>query len=498
MKYYTKRQFDSNIHGYEFNPTECDSAIEFGKPGQYETLSSIKNQSKLSQGFQELAKINLGFFGTTEHHGSMFTPSTVNGSAEGKGVECYLTKDGQFVVGNITDKQISNLKGDVQWGCSLSYALLINGKKGFTGSSLYSHFGQRNPRTLIGQKADKTMVLAVVEGRNSTSKGVTGDQSADIMLSLGCINAINADGGGSSEIILDGKIVNQLADGAERKIGSALVVYEKEVKSVDINTFGVDGGHAGFGVTAGKRTTDGTMYEWDFNNAVAVLVEQKLLTYENVKVVRLDDRTGKKDIPLADRVAKALKEKVVAVVSIHANADGRGDVWTDANGIETFISDDRFPFNELELASCIQNHLIRETGRKNRGVKRGNLFMTKVSDMIPSVLVECGFMTNKEEAALLKSASYRDKCATAIVYGLVEQFKLVPKVKGEIEQPQKDGERALNLTGSQFQMLAKVYENAHKKGILSSDQWHKKASEKKLTVDEATFLNGVILGHLIK
>jgi hypothetical protein len=41
-------------------------------------------------------------------------------------------------------------------------------------------------------------------------------------------------------------------------------------------------------------------------------------------------------------------------------------------------------------------------------------------------------------------------------------------------------------------MLAKVYENAHKKGILSSDQWQKNAAEKKLAVDEATFLNGVI------
>jgi N-acetylmuramoyl-L-alanine amidase len=496
MRYYKKRQFDSNIHVYEFSPTEYVSTIEFGKPGQYEPLSAISNKSR-----NELAKINLGFFGTTEHHGSVFNSSTNTGSAEGKGVECYLTKDGQFVVGNITDKQISNLKGNVQWGCSLSYAVVVNGKKGFTSSSNYSHFSQRNPRTLIGQQTDKTMVLCVVEGRSSTSKGVTGDQSADIMLSLGCINAINADGGGSSEMIVDGKIVNQLADGSERKIGSALVVYEKEeksVESVDINTFGVDGGHAGFGVTAGKRTTDGTMYEWDFNNAVAVLVEQKLLAYENVKVVRLDDRTGKKDIPLADRVAKALKEKVTAVVSIHANADGKGDVWTDANGIETFISDDRFPFNELELASHIQNHLIRETGRKNRGVKRGNLYMTKVSNSTPSVLVECGFMTNQEEAALLKSVSYREKCASAIVNGLVEQFKLKAKVKVKIDQPQKEGERALNLTGSQFQMLAKVYENAHKRGILSSDQWHKKASEKKLTVDEATFLNGVILGHLIK
>jgi N-acetylmuramoyl-L-alanine amidase len=485
MRYYTKRQFDSNIHVYEFSPTECDSSIEFGNPGQYEHLSAITNKSR-----NELAKINLGFFGTTEHHGSVFSPSTSAGSAEGKGVECYLTKDGQFIVGNVTDKQIAILKGNVQWGCSLSYAVLVNGKKGFTGSSNYSHFGQRNPRTLIGQKADKTMILAIVEGRSSTSKGVTGDHSADIMLSLGCVNAINADGGGSSEMIVDGKIVNTLADGSERKIGSALVVYGKESKTMKIM---LDAGH-GMN-TPGKRTPDG-MREFEFNSAVAEIAKKILLEYENTQVIFAHDPIGKVDVPLAERVAKAVKEKVDAVVSIHANAFGDG--WNDANGIETFISDDRMPFIELELASHIQSHLIGETGRKNRGVKRGNLYMTKVSNMIPSVLVELGFMTNREEANLLKSAAYREKCATAIVNGLVDQFKLKPKVKEKVEQPQKEGERVLNLNGSQFQMLAKVYENAHKKGILSSDQWQKKATEKKLTVDEATFLNGVILGHLIK
>jgi N-acetylmuramoyl-L-alanine amidase len=198
-----------------------------------------------------------------------------------------------------------------------------------------------------------------------------------------------------------------------------------------MTTLGIDAGHAGFGVTPGKRNIDGTMYEWDFNNAVALLVEQKLQAYENIKVVRLDDRSGKKDNPLAERVAKAKKEEVDAVISIHANAFG--STWNDANGIETFISEDRMPFTELELASHIQNHLIRETGRKNRGVKRGNLYMTKVSNMIPSVLVECGFMTNKEEATLLKTVTYREKCAQAIVNGLVEQFKLKPKAKAKKE-----------------------------------------------------------------
>jgi N-acetylmuramoyl-L-alanine amidase len=184
----------------------------------------------------------------------------------------------------------------------------------------------------------------------------------------------------------------------------------------------LDAGH-GY-ETPGKRTPDG-LREYEFNRTVADYAKKLLGQYEGVEVVF--SHSDKEDVKLAERVLKAKKEKVDAVVSIHANAYGDG--WNDSNGIETYVSDDRMPFSELELASHIQNHLIRETGRRNRGVKRGNLYMTKVSDMIPSVLVECGFMTNKEEVALLKTDAYREKCAQAIVYGLVEQFKLKPKVK---------------------------------------------------------------------
>jgi N-acetylmuramoyl-L-alanine amidase len=195
---------------------------------------------------------------------------------------------------------------------------------------------------------------------------------------------------------------------------------------------------AGHGLnTPGKRTPDG-MREFEFNSAVANFARELLLQYEDVHVIFSHDSTGKVDVPLEERKAKALKENVDAVISIHANA--YGDNWNDANGIETFISEDRMPFTELELASHIQNHLIRETGRKNRGVKRGNLYMTKVSNKIPSVLVECGFMTNKEESLLLKTDDYRQKVAQAIVNGLVEQFKLKLKSK-VVEAPIKKGYR---------------------------------------------------------
>ena len=55
---------------------------------------------------------------------------------------------------------------------------------------------------------------------------------------------------------------------------------------------------AGHGMnTAGKRTPDGER-EWSFNNKVALAAIAKLNTYQNVKILRLDDPSGKNDVPL--------------------------------------------------------------------------------------------------------------------------------------------------------------------------------------------------------
>ena len=75
-------------------------------------------------------------------------------------------------------------------------------------------------------KADGSYVMVVVEGRTKTSSGITGYQAAQIMLELGCVHAFNNDGGGSSQMNIDGKIMNTLSDGSERKIVNALFLFE--------------------------------------------------------------------------------------------------------------------------------------------------------------------------------------------------------------------------------------------------------------------------------
>lgn len=87
----------------------------------------------------------------------------------------------------------------------------------------------RAPRTAVGIKSDGTLLLAVVDGRDmEVSIGASGPELAELLLGEDVRQAAMLDGGASSEMIVEGKIVNHLSAGRERLISSCLVVFEKE------------------------------------------------------------------------------------------------------------------------------------------------------------------------------------------------------------------------------------------------------------------------------
>lgn len=92
----------------------------------------------------------------------------------------------------------------------------------------------RAPRTAVGIKWDGTLIFTVVDGRNSdVSIGVSGPELADILIEKGVIQAAMLDGGASSEMIVEGKIVNSPSAGRERLISSCFVVFSKKVGPQD-------------------------------------------------------------------------------------------------------------------------------------------------------------------------------------------------------------------------------------------------------------------------
>ena len=188
--------------------------------------------------------------------------------------------------------------------------------------------------------------------------------------------------------------------------------------------FAIDAGHGNN--TPGKRSVDGSLREFYFNNAVALEVTKILRNEYGQEVINPYDVSGVIDTPLNTRVQRANAANAAAFISIHANAAGTG--WNSAEGIETFIYNQGTQAGSMKLAANVQNHLIRDTGRKNRGVKRGNYAVLRETNM-PAILVEAGFMTNLQENNLLKSDGYRKTVARAIVKGIAQTYNLQPKKK---------------------------------------------------------------------
>ena len=86
----------------------------------------------------------------------------------------------------------------------------------------------RHPRTFVGFDRDTTrLFLCTVDGRQESSRGMTFSEMADFLLSLGAWNAINFDGGGSTTMVVNGRVVNSPSDKTgERPVANVLAVVK--------------------------------------------------------------------------------------------------------------------------------------------------------------------------------------------------------------------------------------------------------------------------------
>lgn len=98
-------------------------------------------------------------------------------------------------------------------------------RTGDSNSFFYGWVHKRNPRTIAGVDAQGRTLLVTADGRQTTSLGLTIKEAADVARSLGMVNAINLDGGGSTTMVQGGQVVNSPSDAAgERPVGDALLV----------------------------------------------------------------------------------------------------------------------------------------------------------------------------------------------------------------------------------------------------------------------------------
>ncbi|WP_053955319.1 phosphodiester glycosidase family protein [Inediibacterium massiliense] len=135
---------------------------------------------------------------------------------------------------NQANMDISNLKFAVGGG-----GLLV--KDGIPQSNYYINIKGNQPRTALGISQDKKEAFIVtIDGRVGSYTGVTQEELAQIMISLGAYDAINLDGGGSTDMVLrplgeeNKKVINNLSEGVERRVMNGVGVVSNAPRTDEI------------------------------------------------------------------------------------------------------------------------------------------------------------------------------------------------------------------------------------------------------------------------
>ncbi|PAE34885.1 N-acetylmuramoyl-L-alanine amidase [Bacillus sp. 7884-1] len=175
-------------------------------------------------------------------------------------------------------------------------------------------------------------------------------------------------------------------------------------------------------VTPGKQSPDGYK-EWQVTSEIVKLVMRELETYEGVAQKRIDNPTGKSDIPLNKRCELVNGWSTNVHIDYHLNAYGSG--WNNAGGTEIYTYTTK-PREAAALAEKIQTNLVKALGFHNRGVKAADFQMVRETEMT-AILIEFAFMTNQNEAMKMRTPEYQKRAAKAVVNGLVSQYGLKKK-----------------------------------------------------------------------
>lgn len=185
----------------------------------------------------------------------------------------------------------------------------------------------------------------------------------------------------------------------------------------------IDAGHGGF--DPGKVGTQGTL-EKDINLNIALKLKE-LLEAEHYQVVMTrtsdcglyeESDSNKKRTDLYNRVKMINESNAIAAVSIHQNSFSQAS----SKGAQVFYYSTSGEGEKL--ANIMQETIKTSIGDDNHRVAKENesYYLLKKTNC-PTVIVECGFLSNADEEALLLTDEYQQKMAESIKKGIMEYEK---------------------------------------------------------------------------
>lgn len=208
-------------------------------------------------------------------------------------------------------------------------------------------------------------------------------------------------------------------------LGLVILIIIKGIPFIDRNfksskrVIVVDPGHGG--KDPGTIGFSGN-YEKEVNLEISKKLKKKLKS-NGYKVILTRDSDEYVDNLL--RAKTANKKRARVFVSIHCNSMENN---SSVDGIQVLYYPNREStigdLNNNELAQIMMNSMVNGTGAKDKGIiERKDLIVLNQTKM-PAIIIECGFLSNKNEEKLLLTEDYQNKIVDSIIDGLEEYLSL--------------------------------------------------------------------------
>ncbi|MFJ7920527.1 N-acetylmuramoyl-L-alanine amidase [Lysinibacillus fusiformis] len=194
---------------------------------------------------------------------------------------------------------------------------------------------------------------------------------------------------------------------------SYLKLLNQSAKPLQNRVIILDPGHGG----KDPGTVKGSVSEKSITLKVSTQVKQLL---ENAGAKVYMTRTGDTYPSLQDRVDFTQANFGEIFVSVHVNSAAN----SSAQGTETYyaISTGDMYQEDIDLATFVNNQIVNNLNMKNRGVKQEQYYVIR-NMVIPSILVELGFLTNTEDHNKMTNDQYVNLFAESIYNGILQYYK---------------------------------------------------------------------------
>ena len=177
----------------------------------------VDETSSIASGVGAILAINGDFYGV-QRQGFVLKNGKIYRSTSNSNEDLVIYKNGDW---EFIDEENTDLEKLLDNGAynvlSFGPGLIDNGNILVSVNDEVDKAMKNNPRTAIGKISDNHYVFVVSDGRTSESTGLTLYELATFMKSLGCEMAYNLDGGGSSTMYFNGKVINNPTSGRSIK-----------------------------------------------------------------------------------------------------------------------------------------------------------------------------------------------------------------------------------------------------------------------------------------